>query len=55
MKKFQLSDEAKGYLYLAGWVAGSIAVTYVSYKVLAAMMGRVVARELLKAGVITII
>ena len=53
--KFQLSDEAKGYLYLAGGVAGSIAVTYLSYKILAVMMGRVVAKELLRAGLVAIV
>jgi len=55
MKKFQLSDEAKDYLYLAGWVAGGIAATYLSFKIVAVMMGRVVAKELLRAGLVAIV
>lgn len=50
-----LSDEAKMWAYSIGYVGVCIGVCYIMYKWLAVLIGKSVAAELIKAGVITVL
>lgn len=50
-----LSDEAKLVAWSIGYVGICVGICYVLYKWLAAMVGKAVVTELIKAGVITVL
>ena len=54
MTKIELSDKAKFWVVMLGYTGVAIGVTYLMYLGFAKMIGRQVAKELLKAGIITI-
>lgn len=50
-----LSDKAKLVAWSIGYVGICVGICYVFYKWLAAMVGKAVVAELIKAGVITVL
>ncbi len=50
-----LSDQAKYWAIVIGYVGACIGLTYLMYKCFAAMVGKAVATELVKAGVIAVL
>lgn len=54
MSNIKLSDEAKFWVVLLGYTGVAIGVTYLMYLGFAKMIGREIAKELLKAGIIAI-
>ncbi len=55
-KKFEgLSDNAKMVAFSIGYAGACIGICYVLYKWLAAMVGKAIVTELIKAGVVTVL
>ena len=55
MNKFEnLSQEAKAWAIIIGYAGVTIGVCYFVYKWYAALIGKAVVKELLKAGVIAV-
>lgn len=50
-----LNDNVKLTLYAIGYVGACLALSYAMYKVFAAMVGKAVASELIKAGIVTVL
>lgn len=50
----KLSYEAKTWLGIIGYTGGTIVLCWVMYRWFAAMVGRAVVKELIKAGVIAV-
>jgi len=50
-----LSDEARYWAIIIGYVGACIGLTYLMYKAFAVMVGKAVATELIKAGVIAVL
>lgn len=51
----ELSDNAKLVAWSIGYVGVCVGICYVMYKWLAAMVGKAVVAELIKAGVVTVL
>lgn len=52
--KVKLSDTVKAYLVMFGYCGGVLVLTLGLYKIFATMVGKAVAKELLKAGIIAV-
>ncbi len=52
---YNLDDNIKMTLYAIGYVGACLALSYAMYKVFAAMVGKAVASELIKAGIVTVL
>lgn len=50
----KLTDEQMFWLQIAGYIGGTLVVTYALYKWFAVMIGKEVAAALIKAGVVVI-
>lgn len=56
MSEFEgLSDNAKMIAFSIGYAGVCIGICYVLYKWLAAMVGKAIVAELIKAGVVTVL
>ena len=51
---FKLTEETKFWLQVAGYLGGTLVLTYVAYKWFAIMVGKEVAKALLAAGIVAI-
>lgn len=49
-----MTEETKFWLTLAGYVGGTLIITYAAYKWFAIMVGKEVAKALLAAGIVAI-
>lgn len=50
-----LSDDAKAWAFWIGYLGVCIGISYIMYKAFAVMVGKAVATELVKAGVIAVL
>lgn len=50
-----LSEDAKMVAFSIGYVGACVCVCYVMYKWLAALVGKAIVAELIKAGVVTVL
>lgn len=50
-----LSDEAKAWAFWIGYLGVCVGISYIMYKAFAVMVGKAVATELIKAGIITVL
>lgn len=54
MKKFEIDQNTKDWLVVIGYTGACVAVSVLTWKWIAKMIGIQIAKELLKAGVIAI-